>query len=267
MRDRAIEVVKRLGKTFGAFTPGQKAVTLIGVVVLGVGGFFFANWASAPSYAPLFSNLSSTDASAIVDKLNAGGTQYQLADGGATIMVPQSQVYDLRLKMSGQGLPAQTDTGYSLLDKQGLTTSDFMQNVGFQRALEGELGKTIKSIDGVQGATVHLAIPQKDVFATDSQKPTASVLVTTALGRTLSPDQVQSIVHLVAASVVGLDPNQVTVADAAGNVLSTGNGQTLSSAGSQPHPQTTHYEHQMNEAPPHKLIRPLRPAHAVAKIT
>src|SRR5256886_4330152 len=248
MRDRAIEVVKRLAKTFGAFTPGQKAVTLIGVVVLGVGGFFFANWASAPSYAPLFSNLSSTDASAIVDKLNAGGTQYQLADGGATIMVPQSQVYDLRLKMSGQGLPAQTETGYSLLDKQGLTTSDFMQNVGFQRALEGELSKTIKSISGVQAAAVHLALPQKDVFATETQKPTASVLVTTALGKTLNPDQVQSVVHLVAASVVGLDPNQVTVADAAGNGLSTGNGQTTSSAASGRNQQTQQYEQRMNDA-------------------
>src|SRR5947209_14417049 len=229
MKDRALGTVKRLTGTFGAFTPGQKAVTLLGVIALVIGGVLFARWASTPAYSPLFSNLSSTDASAIVDKLSAGGTSYQLSDGGATILVPQSQVYDLRLKMSGQGLPAQSDTGYSLLDKQGVTTSDFMQNVDYQRALEGELGKTIKSINGVQAATVHLAIPQKDVFATDSQKPTASVLVTTSLGRTLSTDQVQSVVHLVAASVVGLDPNQVTVADSAGSVLSTGNGQNLSS--------------------------------------
>src|SRR5256884_3844646 len=239
MRDRALGVLKRVTGTFGAFTPGQKAVTLFGIVALVVGGVLFANWASTPAYAPLFSNLSSTDASAIVDKLTSGGTPYQLTDGGATIMVPQSQVYDLRLKMSGQGLPAQNDTGYSLLDKQGVTTSDFMQNVDYQRALEGELDKTIKSINGVQAATVHLALPPKDVFATDTQKPTASVLVTTSLGRTLSPDQVQSIVHLVAASVVGLDPNQVTVADAAGNVLSTGNGQTVSTGGFPRHQETT----------------------------
>src|SRR4051794_21195178 len=98
MKDRALDVLKRLTRTFGAFTPGQKAVTLIGIVVLGVGGFLFANWAAAPSYAPLFSNLSATDASAIVDKLNSTGTPYQLSDGGATVLVPQSQVYDLRLK-------------------------------------------------------------------------------------------------------------------------------------------------------------------------
>ena len=267
MRDRAIEVVKRLGKAFGAFTPGQKAVTLFAVVALVVGGVFFARWASAPTYAPLFSNLSSTDASAIVDKLNSGGTPYQLADGGATIMVPQTQVYDLRLKMSGQGLPAQTDTGYSLLDKQGLTTSDFMQNVGYQRALEGELGKTIKSISGVQAASVHLALPQKDVFATDAQKPTASVLVTTGMGKTLSPDQVQSVIHLVAASVVGLDPNQVTVADAAGNVLSTGNGQTTGSAASGRGQQTQQYEQRMNDALQQMLNSVVGTGHAVVKTT
>src|SRR5437899_54073 len=93
------------------------------------------------------------------------------------------------------------------------------------------LGKIFGGFTPGQDATVHLALPQKDVFATDTQKPTASVLVTTALGRTLTSDQVQSVVHLVAASVVGLDPNQVTVADSAGNVLSTGNGQSISSAG------------------------------------
>jgi flagellar M-ring protein FliF len=231
------------------------------------GGFVFAKWASAPSYAPLFSNLSSTDASAIVDKLNSGGTPYQLADGGATVMVPQSQVYDLRLKMSGQGLPAQSDTGYALLDKQGLTTSDFMQNVGYQRALEGELNKTIKSISGVQAANVHLALPPKDVFASDAQKPTASVLVTSSMGKTLSADQVQSVIHLVAASVVGLDPNQVTVADAAGNVLSAGNGQTTSSAASGRSQQTEQYELRMNEALQQMLNSVVGTGHAVVKTT
>jgi flagellar M-ring protein FliF len=267
MKDRALGTLKRVTSTFAAFTPGQKAVTLLGVVALVIGGVLFARWASTPSYSPLFSNLSSTDASAIVDKLNSSGTPYQLSDGGATILVPQSQVYDLRLKMSGQGLPAQSDTGYSLLDKQGVTTSDFMQNVDYQRALEGELDKTIKSIDGVQAASVHLAIPQKDVFSSDSQKPTASVLVTTALGRTLGPDQVQSIVHLVAASVVGLDPNQVTVADAAGNVLSTGNGQTISAAGSTRTQQTTDFEQRMDDAVQKMLASVVGPGHAVVKTT
>src|SRR5215213_6808012 len=120
---------------FGSFSIGQKAATVCTVLVLAVGGYAFSTWAARPSYAPLYSNLAATDASAIVDKLKAGGTPYQLADGGQTILVPQDKVYELRLTMSGEGLPAGKDTGYSLLDKQGVTTSEFMQHVDYQRAL------------------------------------------------------------------------------------------------------------------------------------
>ena len=267
MKDRALEIAKRGTRLFGSFTAGQKAVTIIGIIALAVGGFAFSTWASTPTYAPLFSNLSSADASAIVDKLASTGTPYQLADGGATILVPQTQVYDARLKMAGAGLPAQSDSGYSLLDKQGLTTSDFMQNVDYQRALEGELSKTIKSISGVQAAAVHLALPQKDVFANNAQKPTASVLVTTTLGKTLSGEQVQSVVHLVAASVVGLDPNQVTVADSTGAVLSTGGGQATSTAGSTRNQQTSQFEQRMNDALQQMLVSVVGPGHAVVKTT
>src|ERR1700730_12788929 len=129
MRDRVTSIARRLATPFRSFTPGQKAVTILGVLVLAVGGYAFSTWAAQPSYAPLFSNLSATDASAIVDKLTSTSTPYQLADGGATILGPQSQVYAVRLKMSGQGLPAQSDSGYALLDKQGITASEFMQNV------------------------------------------------------------------------------------------------------------------------------------------
>jgi flagellar M-ring protein FliF len=267
MRDRVTSTVRRLAATFGSFTPGQKAVTILGVLVLAVGGYGFATWAARPAYAPLFANLSATDASAIVDKLTSNGTQYQLADGGTTILVPQSQVYDVRLKMSGQGLPAQSDTGYSLLDKQGITTSEFMQNVDYQRALEGELAKTIKSINGVRSATVHLAIPQKDVFADDQQKPTASVLIASGTGKTPQQDQIQAIVHLVAASVVGLDPSQVTVASADGTVLSTGDGQAVSAATGLRQQQTNDFEQRMNVALEQMLASVVGAGHVVVNTT
>ena len=96
---------------------------------------------------------------------------YQLTDGGTTILVPQDKVYATRLQMSGEGLPVGDNGGYALLDKQGLTTSEFQQQVGYQRALEGELKKTIESLDGVRAAAVHLAIPQKDVFTSDKEQP------------------------------------------------------------------------------------------------
>ncbi|MCU7731274.1 flagellar M-ring protein FliF, partial [Actinoplanes sp. KI2] len=123
------------------------------------GGYFFATWAAKPTYATLFSNLSSKDASAIVETLQKSGTSYELANDGQSILVPQDKVNELRLSLSGQGLPGDAASGYSLLDQQGITTSDFMQHTNYQRALEGELSNTIKSIDGVEAATVHLVIP------------------------------------------------------------------------------------------------------------
>src|SRR2546429_2568825 len=245
MRDRAVSTGRRLAAVFGSFTPGQKAMTVLAVLALAVGGYFFSTWAAKPTYAPLFSNLAPADASAIVDKLNADGTQYQLANGGTTIMVPQDQVYDVRLKVSGAGLPAQSDTGYALLDKQGLMTSDFMQHVDYQRALEGELAKTVRSINGVTAATVHLVIPQKDIFTNDQKKPTASVLVATSPTRKLTADQVQAVVHLVASSVEGLDASDVTVVGADGMVMSGSGVDGGSAGGDQRGRQTQSFEQRM----------------------
>jgi flagellar M-ring protein FliF len=269
MLDRIPQPLRKVGSLFASFTPGQKAVTILGVVALAVGGFFFASWASAPAYATLYNNLSGTDASAIVEELKANGTPYELANGGATIMVPQDQVYDVRVQISGKGLPAQADTGYALLDKQGITTSDFMQHVGYQRALEGELSKTIKSIDGVQSATVHLVIPQKDIFSDDEKKPTASVLVGSQVGKSLDNEQVKAIVHLVASSVEGLDPKQVTVAGSDGTVLSTGDGKGLTGAGGGDTraQQTQAFETRMNAAVQRMLESVVGTGKAVVKTT
>ncbi|MEV1288091.1 flagellar basal-body MS-ring/collar protein FliF [Micromonospora sp. NPDC049679] len=267
MRNRIPGFLRRPIDIFTSFTAGQKAVTVFAVVALAVGGVLFANWAATPSYAPLFNNLAATDASAITEKLTAAGTPYRLADGGQTILVPQDQVYDVRLQMSGEGLPAQADTGYSLLDKQGITTSEFMQHVGYQRALEGELSKTIKSIDGVKAATVHLVIPQKDIFSNDQKKPTASVLVASENGQTVAHSQVQAIVHLVASSVEGLSPEQVTVAGSNGKVLSAGDGQSLAADSDLRSQQTGQFEQRMNTALQRMLDSVVGPGNAVVQTT
>ncbi len=162
----------RIRATLATMTFAQKVTVLVLVLGLALGGFLFVRWVTAPTYAPLFSNLASTDASAIVDELNAEGVSYQLADGGSTVMVAKDSVYDLRLTMSGKGLPAGSDTGYSLLDQQGITTSEFEQKTTYQRALEGELSNTLEALDGVQTAVVHIALPKDQVFATDAGKPT-----------------------------------------------------------------------------------------------
>src|SRR3954467_1134925 len=211
----------RIRSVLSTISLGQKVVIGLLAVGLLLGGFFFYNWITAPTYSPLFSNLASTDASAIVDELNAEGVTYELADGGATIMVPNDQVYNLRLAMSGKGLPAGQDTGYALLDQQAITTSEFQQQVTYQRALEGELSKTLEALDGVQQAVVHVALPKEEVFATDQAKPTASVLLSLAPGTQLTSEQIQAITNLVSSSVQDMDPDQVTVTDASGQVLAS----------------------------------------------
>jgi flagellar M-ring protein FliF len=267
MRERVTATLRRIVATFGAFTPGQKAVSIFAVIALAIGGYFFATWASTPTYAPLFSNLAAADASAIVDKLSADGTPYQLANSGQTIMVPQDQVYDLRLKMSGAGLPASTDSaaGYDLLDKQSAMTSDAMQQKTFQRALEGELVKTIKSIDGVQSASVHLAIPTKDVFTDDAQKPTASVLVGTSATKKLSSAQVQAIEHLVASSVEGMEAENVSIVGSNGKLLN--NSSDGSGSGDTRTQQTQAFEQRMGDSLQAMLDQVVGAGHASVKVT
>lgn len=267
MFDRVKRTAQRGVEGFRAFSPGQKAVTIVAVLTLAVGGYFFATWASKPTMAPLFSNLAATDASAITEKLSAANVNYELADGGATVMVPKDQVYDLRLQMAGQGLPAGEETGYSLLDKQGVTTSEFMQHVSYQRALEGELASTIGSINGVEAATVHLALPAKDVFADDEQKPTASVLVKTATGKDLTDNQVQAIINLVASSVEGMDSSDVTLAGSDGTVLAKGGQTTTAAGGDNRSKQTETFEDDMQSALQTMLEQVVGKGHAAVTVT
>jgi flagellar M-ring protein FliF len=268
MTDRLPAPVRRITDAFKSFTPGQKAVTITAVIALVIGGYFFATWASKPSYSILFNNLSTKDASAITESLQKSGTKFELANDGQTILVPQDQVNQLRLSLSGQGLPGDAGTGYSLLDQQGITTSDFMQHTNYQRALEGELAKTIGSIEGVEAATVHLVLPQKDVFADNQDQPTASVLVASSPTQPLSGQQVQAIVHLVASSVEGLDPTQVTVAGADGKILSTGGGADVGTGGdNSTDAQTVAYQNRMNTSLQSMLDNVVGPGHAVVTTT
>ncbi len=211
---------QRFGTTVKGFTAGQKTVAAIGLAVLTLGAVALTSWLTQPSYAPLFTGLASADASAVVQQLGKDGVSYQLADGGSTVLVPQESVYDERLKAASAGLPAAPASGYSLLDKMGVTSSEFQQNVTYKRAIEGELGTTISHLEGVQTASVQLAIPEKTVFTSQQGEPTASVFVQTLPGQTLSADKVDAIVHLTSAAVPELKAANVSVVDASGTVLS-----------------------------------------------
>jgi flagellar M-ring protein FliF len=220
MQDFIAKLRAQAKQILDGFTPGQKAVTGIAVLVVLVGGYLFSSWAGRASYSPLFTGLEASDAAAVTDALTSNGTPYKLANSGTTIMVPANKVYESRIALSAEGLPSSNTTGWGILDKQGITASEFRQRVDFQRALEGELDKTISSIRGVGQADVHLVIPKEDLFSEDQQKATAGVLLTLKPDVTMSAGQVQSIVHLVASSVEGLTAGNVAVTDSAGNLLS-----------------------------------------------
>jgi flagellar M-ring protein FliF len=210
----------RFGETVRGFSVAQRTIALIGIAVVVLGTVALVSWLSKPSYSPLFSGLQAADANSIVEQLRADGVPYQLADGGGTVMVPQDKVYDERLKAAANGLPTSTAQGYSLLDDMGVTSSEFQQSVTYKRALEGELASTISAMDGVQTASVQLAIPEETVFAKEKADPTASVFIQTDNGVTLTSDQVQAIVHLTSASIEGMEAKNVSVVDASGKVLS-----------------------------------------------
>jgi len=210
----------RLGQRLREFTIAQRTIAIIGVAVLVLGGFALSTYMAQPRMAPLYSGLDPADASAIVEQLRADGVPYELTGGGTSVMVPEAQVYDARLNAAADGLPNASKGGYSLLDDMGVTSSEFQQNVTYKRALEGELAGTIEAIDAVEQASVTLAIPEETVFVDSAQEPTASIFVQQAPGATFGDDQIQSVVHLVAAAVDGLRPENVSLVDAEGTLLS-----------------------------------------------
>ena len=177
-------------------------------------------WSQQPDYRVLFSNFSDRDGGAIVASLQQMNVPYKFAEGGGAILVPADRVHDARLKLALQGLPKGGNVGFELMENQKLGVSQFLEQVNFQRALEGELARSIQSVAAVQTARVHLALPKASVFVRDQQKPTASVLLNLHPGRSLDPQQVSAIVHLVASSVPELSAKNVTVVDQNGTLLS-----------------------------------------------
>lgn len=177
-------------------------------------------WSQAPEYRVLFSNYSDRDGGAITASLDQMGVKYKFSDGGSAILVPAEQIHDLRLKLAAQGLPKGGNVGFELMENQKLGVSQFLEQVNYQRSLEGELARSIQSLGPVSAARVHLAMPKPSVFVRDQQKPTASVVLTLQSGRALDPGQVSAIVHLVASSVPELTVGNVTVVDQNGNLLS-----------------------------------------------
>ena len=180
------------------------------------------NWANTPSYSSAYTGLSETDAAQIVQKLDENSIPYQLKDSG-TIQVPSDQVYTTRLLMAREGLPKSSTVGYELFSGTSmLGMTEFSQKINYQRAIEGELERTIGSLEAVQSVRVHLVTPEKALLSSTQALSTASVTIQVNLGYTLDASQVRAITHLVASSVEGLKSENVVVVDSEGNMLADG---------------------------------------------
>lgn len=196
----------------------------LGMAVVGIGTLVLlavlAAVAGRQEYSTLYTRLPERDAAAIVEKLKAAKIPYELADGGTSIRVPSQKVYEVRLELASQGLPQGGVVGFELFNQPTFGLTDFAQRLNYQRGLEGELSRTISRLDAVEYARVHLAIPQPSLYTDRSREPTASVVLQLRPGMRMEQSQVRAIGHLVASSVEGLKPQNVTVVDTSGNTLS-----------------------------------------------
>lgn len=211
---------------------GPVRLAALGGTAIAVMGFFIflASRLSTGSMALLYSDLDPSDSAAIVQQLEAQNIPYQIKGGGRAIHVPSDNVLKLRVKMAGQGIPNGGSMGYEIFDKsQGLGTTNFVQNVNLVRALEGELSRTIASMNSVRGSRVHLVLPRRQLFSRDRQKPSASVVLQVVGAGRMPREQVLAIQHLVAAAVPNMDPAKVAVLDSRGQLLARGDGDDNSS--------------------------------------
>ncbi|SAL70529.1 flagellar MS-ring protein [Caballeronia cordobensis] len=219
------------GADFGGFTqrvpmlnqfrsnPRVPLIVAVAILVMVVAGLVM--WSRQPDYRVLFSNLSDRDGGAIVAALQQGNIPYKLSDGGGAILVPGEQVHETRLRLASQGLPKSGSVGFELMDNQKFGISQFAEQINYQRALEGELERTIGSISSVKSARVHLAIPKPSVFVRDKELPTASVMVNLYPGRVLDEGQVVAIAHMVASGVADMPVKNVNIVDQDGNLLTS----------------------------------------------
>jgi flagellar M-ring protein FliF len=194
---------------------------LLGGLLASVTIVFFALlfWLNKTEYKVLYSHLYQEDAASVVNFLQKEKIPYKITDSGTTILIPESHVYETRLKLAGEGTLHGQGIGFELFDENKIGQTNFVQNINYQRALQGELSRTISELPEVESARVHLVLPGKSLFVEEQAPPSAAIMLKLAGGRTLTPQQVQAIVNLTATSVEGLDTEHITVADSRGKVL------------------------------------------------
>jgi flagellar M-ring protein FliF len=219
-------VLQQLATVVRGMSPAKR-LTMLSLVLGTVGGFaLLMTWSGGIELRALYTQLDSQDAGAIVARLKEQKIPYRIGDDGRTILVPAESLHEIRMQMASEGLPQGGGIGFEVFDNTKLGMSEFAQNVNYQRALQGELARTIARISEVESCRVHLVMPEKTLFVDNEQPASASVAVRLKPGRRLGVEQINGIVHVVSSSVPRLSPDQVTVVDSSGKLLAGSRAKT-----------------------------------------
>ncbi len=220
--DNFQDFLGQLGERFNELSQGKKVAALSLVALALASLLVMSLWLKAPDFQLLYANLSQEDAGAIVEKLKTQKVPYEVTNGGRTIRVASDMIHEIRLQLASEGLPEGSDVGLEIFEDTPLGMTDFIQKLNFQRALQGELTRTIKTLDAVSQVRVHLVIPKDNLFRKEKPKGKASVTLKVKSGKSLTEGQIQGIVHLVSSSVGSIQASDVVVVDLKGNLLSGG---------------------------------------------
>jgi flagellar M-ring protein FliF len=213
------QILSQLQNLFKSLSAGKRIALLI-LAVGSIAGFvFLMNWAGKPEFHPLYSNLDANDAGIILSRLKEQKIPYRLSANGSTILIPEERIYETRMELASKGLPQGGSIGFEIFDDTKLGMTEFAQNVNYQRALQGELVRTISGFAEVESCRVHIVMPEKSLFIDEQETGSASVVLKMHPGKWLTQQQVQGIVHLVSSSVAHLKPENVTVVDSSGRLL------------------------------------------------
>jgi len=213
------QILSQLRATFNNLSRG-KQITLVTLVLGSLAGFIFLmNWSVKSEFHPLYAKLNPEDAGIILAKLKEQKIEYRIASNGTTILIPQEHIYETRMKMATEGLPEGSGVGFEIFNETKLGMTEFAQNVNYQRALQGELSRTINRIGEIESSRVHIVLPEKSLFLEDENPATASVVLQLQAGKWLNQGQIKGIVHLLSSSVARLSPENVTIVDQNGKLL------------------------------------------------
>ncbi|MBU1318035.1 MAG: flagellar M-ring protein FliF [candidate division Zixibacteria bacterium] len=215
---------------------GSQMVLMVSVAAgVMVAALFLFGVFKSVTYVTLYSDLDSESVAEVIDRLDELSIKHEIAEGGNTVKVPSGDVYSARMRLAALGLPKSGTVGYSIFDQTNLGMTEFLQKINFRRALEGELARSVMALGNVDAARVHVVIPEDHLFEEDKRPPTASVLLKLSTGSTVTPRQIRGITHLIAASVEGMSPDNISIIDYNGNLLTqtTGTDELASLSGTQ----------------------------------